>query len=310
MGDFNAHLGSLGGPRGCGTTNSQGTLLYEFISDANLFPVSLSSLAYGPLYTYSQGEVKTTVDYCLMDSNSAHLIDTCLVHSPHPLNLSDHLPISITLSTEVTTSDTSSPHLSLNWKKAVEDGSILKFQSELSNTLPPILSMPLECTDDVEMQLSAGTRVIQEAALKHIPFRRNKQHVKLYIYDALLKVKCKESNDSWRCWRDAGRPRSGPVYDTMKSKKQDIKVYVNSCRARQTRKHLQQRDTLLRKGSSDGFRVPKKKSKCHKLKVNGTTITGTAELLDTWVTHFNTLAQSQADHHPQISQLESELPLL
>ena len=67
---------------------------------------------------------------------------------------------------------------------------------------------------------------------------------------------------------------------------------------------------MLGKGSSDGFRVPKKKSECHKLKLNGTTITGTAELLDTWVTHFNTLAQSQADHHPQISQLESELPLL
>lgn len=31
MGDFNAHLGSLGGPRGRWVTNPQGTLLYEFI---------------------------------------------------------------------------------------------------------------------------------------------------------------------------------------------------------------------------------------------------------------------------------------
>ena len=38
MGDFNAHLGSLGGPRGCGTTNSQGTL------NSSLMPTSLQCL--------------------------------------------------------------------------------------------------------------------------------------------------------------------------------------------------------------------------------------------------------------------------
>ena len=32
----------------------------------------------------------------------------------------------------------------------------LKFKSELSNIFPPILSIPLECTEDVEIQLSAG----------------------------------------------------------------------------------------------------------------------------------------------------------
>ena len=56
----------------------------------------------------------------------------------------------------------------------------------------------------------------------------------------------------------------------------------------------EQSRAMLRDGKSDGFRVPKKKSECHKPKLNGTTITGTAKLLGALATHFNILAQSHA----------------
>lgn len=91
---------------------------------------------------------------------------------------------------------------------------------------------------------------------------RGQQYEKLYIHDFSLKEKCKQSKESWRYWRDASRPRSGPLYEDMKFKKQDVKQHVDICCARQERKHLQQRDTLLRNKDSTSFHVPQNATSC------------------------------------------------
>ena len=65
VGDFNAHLGTLGGHRGVGDPNQQGMLLQQLITRCNFYAVSLSSLAIGPQYTFQSGICQTTVDYIL-----------------------------------------------------------------------------------------------------------------------------------------------------------------------------------------------------------------------------------------------------
>ena len=66
-GDFNAHLGKDSGPRVCGDKNAQGILLQELINRASLYPISVSSLATGPLHTYSHAGNFTTVNYYLTE---------------------------------------------------------------------------------------------------------------------------------------------------------------------------------------------------------------------------------------------------
>ena len=51
-GDFNAHLGPLGGIRGQGIPNQQGVLLKQLLDRCELHVVSLSSLSEGPFYTF------------------------------------------------------------------------------------------------------------------------------------------------------------------------------------------------------------------------------------------------------------------
>ena len=51
-GDFNAHLGTLAGPRGTGTPNSRGLLLKQLIDRNSLFVASHSQQSFGPNYTY------------------------------------------------------------------------------------------------------------------------------------------------------------------------------------------------------------------------------------------------------------------
>ena len=70
MGDFNAHLGALGGLRGRGVANAQGLLISELMSCYSLSAVSLGSLATGPQFTYVSGNVYSTVDYVFADAGA------------------------------------------------------------------------------------------------------------------------------------------------------------------------------------------------------------------------------------------------
>ena len=64
MGDFNTHLGALGGPRGRGNPNSQGVLLHDLLQRCDLCAMSLSNHTKGPDYTFWRGarDTRTTVD--------------------------------------------------------------------------------------------------------------------------------------------------------------------------------------------------------------------------------------------------------
>ena len=55
------------------------------------------------------------------------------------------------------------------------------------------------------------------------------------------------------------------------------------------------------------FCIPKKQNECHKLRVNEATVTDPADLHQAWVNHFDSLGQSQANKHPSVKLLESEL---
>ena len=67
IGDFSAHLGSLGGPRGRDNPSPHGVLLYDLLCRCDLHAASLASHASGPEWTFCRGETRTTVDYILLD---------------------------------------------------------------------------------------------------------------------------------------------------------------------------------------------------------------------------------------------------
>ena len=74
MGDFNAHLGSLGGPRGEGSPNYQGYLLQQHILKCDVFVASQSEYAFGPSHTFQRGDIRTTIDYIMMDISAARRV--------------------------------------------------------------------------------------------------------------------------------------------------------------------------------------------------------------------------------------------
>ena len=73
-GDFNAHLGTLVGPRGSGTPNLRGLLLKQLIDQNSLFVASHLQLSLGPNYTYQSGNHFTTVDYIITNRLAAEFL--------------------------------------------------------------------------------------------------------------------------------------------------------------------------------------------------------------------------------------------
>ena len=125
-GDFNAHLGNHSGQRGCGNENasfSMGSSTCESLPSSYTHPHH-SHVHLFPCWNF------TTVEYCLIDHSLAYATSYCKVHEEHPLNLSDHLPISLSLSLDLSNSCTSQSLQSQpNWRKAASIGSLEPYQS-------------------------------------------------------------------------------------------------------------------------------------------------------------------------------------
>ena len=90
VGDLNVHLTSDVSP----SPNSQEGLVHECIHRHGLYAYCNSCYAFGPKYTFFSDRVNTIINYILIESSVASQVVSCRVHEHHPLNLSDHLPIS------------------------------------------------------------------------------------------------------------------------------------------------------------------------------------------------------------------------
>ena len=117
------------------------------------------------------------------------------------------------------------------------------YNVQLTNLIPSALqgNDPPQTIEDVGREIEQVTVIIKQSALSTIPTIKPRRSTRIYINDSTLKMKCKASKHAWSSWKNAGRPRAGPLYDTMKSTKKEVTMYVSQCRAREERARIQQR---------------------------------------------------------------------
>ena len=147
MGDFNAHLGTLGGAKGLGGANQQGILLHQLLARCNLYAVSLSPLSVGPQYTFWSSDTQTTVDYIIASHDAADYIEQCSTLEPVPLNNSDHLPISAVLQAHSTNTTTTQKLVcqKINWAKALKSSQLDVYQKLVTAIVSPLLERSYNC---------------------------------------------------------------------------------------------------------------------------------------------------------------------
>ena len=166
-GDFNAHL-----PNFCLTPNTQGNLVYNLIDRNHLYPVPLTNPSNASNYTFFSGSNKYTsiIDYIFLDAAMApHLISSKILDH-HPLNLSDHLPISISLKIPNMGSRQCHPSSkSINWSKAISSGSIKVYEEKVKLHIAPLLQTPLLSVDDIDCEIRSVATFLIAAAGENLP---------------------------------------------------------------------------------------------------------------------------------------------
>jgi hypothetical protein len=138
MGDFNAHLGVLGGVRGIGEPNQQGILLHQLITRCNLYAVSLSSLS-------QNSASQTTVDYIRIQHNTSGSV------SHMTLNNSDHLPITALLQFSHSTANPQEQltRNRIHWAKALKGTNLRGYQKSVSTIVAPLIGHSYSSPDEI-----------------------------------------------------------------------------------------------------------------------------------------------------------------
>ena len=150
-GDFNAHIGMINNSRAQCQSNPRGKLLMEMIDCTGHYVVSLNDLTTGLApYTPIVAVVEIPMLTCFIDCWAAHLVMKCEVQQRHPLNLSDHLALSVKLDCKPQLVASQQSNRKLNWRKAFSDGSILDFQNEVTSNQSPLLEHPIQSIAELD----------------------------------------------------------------------------------------------------------------------------------------------------------------
>ena len=174
MGDFNAHLGTLGGERGMGQPDQQGILLCQLITRCSLYAVSQASLSQGPLYTFQNNVLQTTVDYVLASHNAKEYIRHCYTHDTSSLNTSDHLPITAVLQFAHSTVDPQgqSTQKRINWSKVPNSTNLYHYQKQVTDFVAPFIGHSYNSTDDIDKEIKYVTENICSIAFESLPIHK------------------------------------------------------------------------------------------------------------------------------------------
>ena len=246
------------------------------------------------------------LDYIIADSSIANETLSCLIHSLHPLNLSDHLPISIPLNVTCELTNSTENHSNnINLTRAVESDSITLYSESVSLVTRPLIGIAGQSISELNNEIVYVSNVMKSAALNYLPLVKNKKKLKPRFDSPELKDLCDVSKSAWKRWNAGGRPISGPLYEVKKNANKKVRSCVMNCYAILERQNIRRRDRMFRNGDRSRFKLfSKQKSTCKKLFVENETITDQTEIVEEFRKYFSTLASSCID--PQLSSSEIE----
>ena len=314
MGDFNAHLGALGGERGVGDPNQQGLLLHQLLTRCNLYVVSLSLLATGPQYTFQNSVTQTTVDYILASQDASHYIQQCFTHMPAALNCSDHLSITMMLRLPHTTIGTPDllPKKRVNWSKASKSKQLLhEYQMHVSSIVQPLIGHSYGCCEDIDKEISFVSDEICSAAERILPLCQTAVRKKEWQKDQTLSRLAAQKKAAWDKWSANGRPKEGTLYEAKIRTRADFRKRLRVCVANSERRRIQHFDKQFKQRSSNRFKLPsRRKQQGTALRVNQQVTTEQGTILKAWESHFQEISSLNTDQTSEMTCTDREIEQL
>ena len=193
VGDFNADIGKCGGHRGTRTPTKRGLLLLDFINRHDLCVANMLDLTTGSVHTHEGPNSYSTLDYILIPNVIRRYISKCYVEDNHPLNSSDHSPVSAKCVIHGLAHTKSSDHVSdrIRWDK-LTPLSIKESYSNMIRAQLTALNVKLTDSDISPETIDTGfeqlTRLIHSAA-STLPRSKFVKHIIRFWNDSLNLLK-------------------------------------------------------------------------------------------------------------------------
>ena len=263
-GDFNAHLGTLGGPRGEGEPNLHGLLVKELVDRCSLYVISQSERSEGPSYTFWSSNHQTTVDYNIIgDADIASDVTRCFTHSVAPLNTSDHLPVSAVLRVAKAPMSCyrTMSHPQVNWSKVQDSASLEEYQRRVSAVVTPLLGKIYEDVSELNDEIVQVSKHIVHASLDCLPLRKETKKKTNWVKDEDLAHLAHEKKKAWDVCKAEGRPIHGPLFDRKTRTRMEFRQRLSFCKGAAMRRNLQHFDKKFRERNPSRFKFPRKKNK-------------------------------------------------
>ena len=172
-GDFNVDVSSH-------HSDSRQMQLVDLLDTHSLYIVSQSSLHQGPNYTFFRDSHFSTLDYIVASSSIASTTLSCFTHLYHPLNLSDHLPLSISLDMvcpSVIPSVSSRHHV--NWAQAVESDKISLYEQAVTLVIQPLLYINNQSIENINDEICFVCQVLLSSAESYLPLKKQHKEEKI-----------------------------------------------------------------------------------------------------------------------------------
>ena len=305
MGDFNAHIGDIGGPRCLRNINAKGIILKQLIGTFELQSVNSQVECTGPIETFysNNGLTKTTVDHIFVTKKHMSSFICPAVLEECSYNLSFHLPICCKIQINVVKKCASTRIKRFVWKKLENIHYLEKYQNKVV-ALFENMSKKFETeVSEVELEEMVDDIVakLKLAANSVVPQTRARPHLKKYWNESLT-VLNRNVKQLWNRWKKAGKPRGNEhsSFVSYKKAKQEFRkaqrqavykeeaIYFESLQKEYDVDH----SIFLRKVSRT---CKGKKTTNDYILVDGKRVEDDDELLDVWKQYYQELYTPRDD---------------
>ena len=131
--------------------------------------------------------------------------------------------------------------------------------------------------------------------------------------DSTLSTLCAQTRAARHTWKVNGCRNEGPLHQEKGTLRREVKKRLRYCAAQAENRRLIRRDKMFASSHPRRFKLPgRRKKTCSRLKVNDTIINDQACLLDAWVNHFTSLAESKVTDNHLVelkASIESLMPI-
>ena len=166
----------------------QGEFVMDLICRNDLYISSHNCISSGPSHTYFRKNTTTCTDYVIIDAMHASLVAESYTHELHPLNSSDHLPLSVHLSIPALCNSLTPNSTRLNCKAACDDGSITAYVVAIEETVRPLLGKSYSQPSSIDEEINLVSSCICLAASSFIPTMKAKsKKKKCFLNNPLLR---------------------------------------------------------------------------------------------------------------------------